>query len=286
MTQQLVSESLTPHFTRLGRDAATSADDLGPLADLVGKWLGSDGVELIAVPDMSGDKESFRLILRPYIEVFTVSPIGAPVPNRGGPAGDMFINGVMYDIRITDAVTKEPLHLENGMWLYMGEGQEPAVARLASIPHGDAFVAVGDATTVEGPPTIVDRSALPVSGPETPFGYTDPYLSLGSGFDPSNFNSTLQATIKDQNIVQTTTLSVATENGGGISNIPFVDRNATATAFFCDFWIETVQAANGQRFQQLQYSQQTNIQFMPTFGGAPGSLIMWPHTNVATLVKQ
>lgn len=286
MTEQLVSESLSPQFTRLGRDAATTVSDLGPLADLVGKWLGTDGQELIAVPEMSGDKESFRLIFRPYIETLTVVPIGAPVPDRGGPAGDMFINGVMYDIRITDAVTKEPLHLENGMWLYMGEGRDPAVARLASIPHGDALVAVGGATTADGPPTIPDRSALPVSGPDTPLGYTDPYLDLGSGFDASNFNASLQATVKGQNIVRTTTLSVSTENGGGIANIPFVDRNATASAFFCDLWIETVQAANGQRFQQLQYSLQTNIAFIPAFGGTPGTLIMWPHTNVATLVKQ
>lgn len=286
MTEQLVSEGLSPGFTRLGRSATTTASDLGPLADLVGRWFATDGVEAIAVPAMSGTSESFTLIVRPYIETLSVKPIGAPVPNRGGPAGDMYINGVMYEIRITDALTKEPLHLENGMWLYMGAGQDPAVARVASIPHGDAVLAVGTASTVPGPPTIEARSALPVSGPSTPFGYTDVYQLAGFGFQPSNFNAGLQAVIQQQDIVETTTLSVSTENGGGISNIPFVDRNAAATAFFCDFWIETVRSLNGTLFQQIQYSQQTNIEFLPTFGGPPGSLVMWPHTNTATLVKQ
>ena len=287
MTDQLVSEALSPDFTRLGRGAAASASELGPLADLVGTWFTNNGVEAIAVPTTAPNgKESFRLIVRPYIEVLTITPIGAPVPNRGGPAGDMFINGLKYDLRVTDAVTTEPLHVENGMWLFLGEGQDPAVARLASVPHGDAVLAVGTAATIQGPPNIPDRSALPLTGPKPPLGYTDPYLRAGFGFDSSNFNAGLQEVVKSQNIVQTTTLSVATEGGGGISNIPFVNANAATTAFFCDYWIETVQSANGSQTMQLQYSQQTDIEFLPTFGGPPGSRIMWPHVNTATLVKQ
>jgi len=286
MSEQLVSTSLSPGFTRLGGSAATTASDLGPIADLVGTWFSHDGMEVMAVPAMSGDTESFKLIVRPYVESLTVTPIGAPVPNRGGSAGDMFINGVMYDIRITDAVTTEPLHVENGMWLYMGEGQDPAVARLASIPHGDAVLAIGDTTTIWEPPSIDDRSAVPISGPETPLGYADPYKTAGFGFAPSNVTAPLQEVIQNQQIVETTTLTVTTDGGGGLSNIPFVSKNANATSFTCVFWIETVQVPNGKEYMQLQYFQQTNIEFLPTFGGPPGSLIVWPHTNVATLVKQ
>lgn len=286
MADKLVSESLSPDFTRLGRTAETTVAGLGPLADLVGSWAGTTGIEVIAIPDAPSAKETFKLIVRPYIESLTVSPIGAPVPNRGGTAGDMLINGVTYDIRIFDQQTAEPLHVENGMWLYMGEGQDPAVARLASIPHGDVLLAVGDAATVAGPPAISDRSALPDAGPAMPFGYTDPYLNAGFGFEASNVVAPLQAELEGRMVVSTTTLSVSTEGAGGISNIPFVTRNANATAFTCVFWIETVERPNGTQFQQLQYFQQTNIEFLPTFGGPPGSLIMWPHTNVATLVKQ
>ena len=286
MTHQLVSESLSPGFTRLGRGAATTVSDLGPLADLVGTWFSNSGMEVMAVPTANGKAASARIIIRPYIEILTVRAIGAPVPSRGGLAGDRFLNGVLYEIHITDAVTTEPLHVENGMWLYLGEGETPSVVRVASIPHGDAVLAVGEVHSHPGPPNIVDSSALPLSGPDTPPGYTDQYENAGFGFDPSNVNAGLQAVIKPQQIVQTTNLSVTTMNGGGITNIPFVDRNAKAAAFNCDYWIETVEKPNGRQFQQLQYSQQTDIVFLPTFGGPPGSLILWPHTNVATLLKQ
>jgi hypothetical protein len=91
-------------------------------------------------------------------------------------------------------------------------------------------------------------------------------------------------------VVKTTTLSVSTDNGGGILNIPFVDANANATRFACDYWIETIESTppgggSPERVQQLQYSQQTNIEFLPQFGN-PDQLIMWPHVNVNTLRKQ
>jgi hypothetical protein len=97
----------------------------------------------------------------------------------------------------------------------------------------------------------------------------------------------LQEAIAGLDIVQTITLSVSTQDGGGIVNIPFVDKNANATQFTCQYWIETVKdPSTGEDVQQLQYSQQTNIEFLPAFGGSPGQLIMWPHVNVNTLRKQ
>ena len=78
-------------------------------------WIGSQGWELIAVPEGNpGGPEGFTFIARPYVEVVSFTPIGAPVPNRGGPVGEMFITGLMYDMRITDLVTNEPLHLKTG----------------------------------------------------------------------------------------------------------------------------------------------------------------------------
>ena len=270
-------------LTRLGRGARGTAAELGPLADLIGTWIGTHGWELIAVPR----DESFHLIVRPYAEVVTFEAIGAPVPNRGGPVPDLFIAGLLYQMRITDIVTNEPLHLENGMWLNLGESQEQPIVRQASIPHGDVFLALGTSSTASGPPDIPSTSAIPDAGPKTPLGYTDPWMTPVDGFHPGTPNMVLQEAIAGQDVAQTITLSVSTQNGGGIVNIPFVDQHANATQFTCDYWIETIKdPSTGDLVQQLQYSQQTNIEFLQSFGGPPGQLIMWPHVNVNTLRKQ
>jgi hypothetical protein len=278
-------------ITRFGRSAQTTADELGPLADLVGTWIGAKGWELMAVPQ----DNSFGLIVRPYVEVLTVTPIGAQVPNRGGPVPDMFIYGVLYETKITDAVTQEPLHIENGMWLYMGADQNPSLARLAAIPHGDTLLALGISATTQGPPAIPENTAFPEIGSPTFVGYTDAYKEPqpsfgGVTFSTHNPNEALTKALAGLTISQTVALELTTADGGGILNVPFVTRNANATAFTCTFWIETVETTSQpardprRAVQQLQYSQQTNIEFLPKFN-APG-LIMWPHVNVNTLMKQ
>jgi hypothetical protein len=216
--------------TRQGRAATATVSELGPLAALVGTWMGSRGWELI-----------------------------------------------------TDAETNEPLHLETGMWLLLDD--QGTVARQASIPHGDVVLAIGTATTESGAPSIPALSTLPDAGPKTPLGYTDVYLRPVDGFSPGDANEVLRVALVDQKIVKTTTLPVSTD-GGGIANIPFVTANANATAFRCAYWIETVEdPITRTQFSQLQYSQQTNLEFLPQFGN-PGELIMWPHVNVNTLLKQ
>jgi hypothetical protein len=288
---------------RLGRDAETSVAELGPLADLVGVWIGTQGWELIAVPQgPPGGRESFTFIARPYAEIVTFTPIGAPVPNRGGPAGEMFITGLMYDMRIADLVTNEPLHLETGMWLNLsgvqgGTPPDQPIVRSASIPHGDSVLAIGTSSETAGPPDIPLPSAIPDPGPKPEPGYTEAWLSqipspcdANVKFNPAIPNQVLVDALAGLKVVETTTLSVSTDNGGGVLNIPFVDANANTARFACDYWIETIEAtppSGGppERVQQLQYSQQTNIEFLPQFGN-PDQLIMWPHVNVNTLRKQ
>lgn len=290
-------------LVRLGRDARTTVAELGPLADLVGVWIGTQGWELIAVPEGDpGGREGFTFIARPYVEVVSFTPIGAPVPNRGGPAGEMLITGVMYDMRITDLVSNEPLHLETGMWLNLADVQggtrpDQPIVRSASIPHGDSVLALGTASESAGPPGIQLPSAVPDAGPEAPLGYADAWQDQIPSpcdpdvkFNPAHPNQVLKDALAGLNVVETTTLSVSTDGGGGILNIPFVDANANATRFSCEYWIETIEATppsggSPNLVQQLQYSQQTDIEFLPQFGN-PGQLIMWPHVNVNTLRKQ
>lgn len=293
----------SPGLIRLGRDAQASVAELGPLADLVGTWIGTQGWELIAVPEGDpGAREGFTFIARPYTEVVSFTPIGAPVPDRGGPAGEMLLSGLMYELRIADLVTNEPLHLETGMWLYLADvqgGQPPdqPIVRSASIPHGDSFLALGTSSQAGGMPVIPVPSAIPDAGPDALAGYTDDWLEKIPSpcnpavlFNPAVPNQVLLDALSGLDVVRTTTLSVSTDGGGGILNIPFVDANANATRFACDYWIETIEGTTSsgqpQLVQQLQYSQQTNIEFLQQFGGPPGELIMWPHVNVNTLRKQ
>lgn len=287
MVQTVAGNTTSVGMKRLGRNASTTVDELGPLASLVGTWIGNAGWVLMAVPQGDG----FRLIVRPYTETMTFSALGAPVPDRGGPVPDLCIYGLMYSTRICDAQTHEPLHLEDGMWLYLGESQEPQpLARSASIPHGDSMMALGGYETIPGPPTITGVTALPDAGPDVLAGYTDPYL-LPVSFNGVDFSSAdpqkvLTDVLASQEIVETTVMSLSTDNGGGIVNIPFVDKHANATAFSATHWIETVKdPATGQETMQLQYSQVTNIEFLPQFGN-PSQLITWPHVTVATLHKQ
>lgn len=291
-------------FIRLGRDAQVTVDKLGVLADLEGTWIGTQGWELIAVPaGAPGGPEGFTFIARPYVEMIRFVTTGsAPVPNRGGPAGDMLIYGLVYELRICDLVTNEPLHLETGMLLNLSEVQggsppDNPIARSATIPHGDSVLALGTAVDVAGPPSITPRSGVPDPGPHAPLGYADAWqvqipspCTPGSKFNPAVPTQVLTDALAGLNVVKTTTLSLSTDNGGGMLNIPFVDANANATKFECVFWIETIEATPPgggppEQVQQLQYFQQTNIEFLPQFGN-PEQLIMWPHVNVNTLRKQ
>lgn len=285
----MVNPGLRPSslpFVRLSGPAHQVADSLGPLANLVGTWMGSKGWEIIAVPASVGEPalESFRLIVRPYIEIITFVPIGAPVPNRGYP-NDLFITGVHYEMRITDAETNQPLHLEVGMWLYL-PGQEQTIARSATVPHGDSLLALGNATTLSGAPAIPKVTAIPVIKGFKP-GYTEDYMLLPSSipFRANDVSKVLQDAIARQTISRTDQLDISTANGGGVLNIPFVTAQANTTAFTCSYWIETITTDTGDTVQQLQYLQQSNLNFIKQFDGS-GDLIMWPHVNLNTLQKQ
>jgi hypothetical protein len=189
------------------------------------------------------------------------------------------------------------------MWLNLADVQDSnppdrPIARSATIPHGDSVLALGTSSETAGPPDIPLTSGVPDAGPKTQAGYTDAWLraipspcDANVKFNPAQPNQVLRDAITGLNVVRTTTLSVSTDDGGGILNIPFVDANANATRFACDYWVETIEATRANdggspdQVQQLQYSQQTNIEFLPQFGN-PDHLIMWPHVNVNTLRKQ
>ncbi|MBV9730595.1 MAG: hypothetical protein JO309_14560 [Pseudonocardiales bacterium] len=299
--------NLRPGLSLLG-----TADTLGPLADLAGTWVGS-GFTLISLPDFDSRPPStgpkpFRLKLNSTVEILEFDPIGAEVPNRGSTipnssAGQPDINifGLRYLQRIADSVTRQPLHIEPGLWLRVPKTDVPAlpetVVRQGTIPHGNSLLALGVAPPplpLPGGPQIGVVDSTPVKNPpdSTPFGphYLDPFISppLPPGFklpfvkDP---NLALKEAIQGQSIVKTVTLSISTAapvrgpatQVGGIVNMPFDISNANATRLDAVFWIETVQNPDGSTFLQLQYTQTVILNFLA---------IDWPHISVATLTKQ
>ena len=279
------------NFLRLSKGANESLNDLGPLKELPGTWFGK-GWNLIAVPINNNGKESFRLEIRPYVETITFAPVGALVPNKGFPKNS-FVSALSYDQRVTDAKTDQPLHAEDGMWLLLKNQpnlNELSIARQSSIPHGNSLSALGGFISEKGAPTISDLNALPILADNAKaLGYSDPYLNTSfPNFDPTNPNKNLQDTIKNQNILETVTLKVSTNQSGGISNIPFIKKNADVTSFDSTFWIESIKdKQTGKEFLQLQYSQQTNLDFLHDFtSNNPDALIVWPHVDISTLVKQ
>jgi hypothetical protein len=64
-------------------------------------------------------------------------------------------------------------------------------------------------------------------------------------------------------------------------NIPFVQKNANATALDAIFWVEWVRLPEGRTFLQLQYVQRVILDFLQL----DGRTIDWPHVSVATLKR-
>lgn len=263
-----------------------TAANLGPLADLAGTWVGN-GFNLISLPDKH-DNQPFRLKLNATVETLQFTPIGGQVPNRGSGQDDIFLAGLTYLQRVSDADNNDALHIEPGIWLNVPSTTVPnapaSIVRQATIPHGDSLLAQGKAITVPGGPQIaaVDSTPFTATGPITNPAYLAPFLNppLPTGIKlpfVKNPNLLLQEDILGQTITNTVVLSISTNPAGGIVNIPFVVSNADAVQLDAIFWIETVAQPDGSTFMQLQYTQKVILNFLG---------ISWPHISVATLVKQ
>lgn len=285
--------------TRTGFSNREMENFYGPLANLIGIWSGNKGVNLIAVPDQKGD---FKLLVRPYSETLTITPVSSPTPNRGLKEIQQ-LPTLMYSLSIYDSIDNSLMHIENGIWELLDKKVDDGfdLAHIATVPHGDAILALGNSSVVaKRPPIDPDLSALPtpIGNFSLPLGYTEGVYTQTSveGFDNSFPNRFLIDYLDKQEqeglvISKTTNLVVSTHphrhnRAGGILNIPSIQRNANATELDLIFWIETVQDQNtGKNFLQLQYSQNIAIEF-PIASTPKGATIKWPHINVNTLIKQ
>ena len=178
--------------TRLVADNATVLQDLGLLGDLAGTWTGQ-GFNLIARPDHV-NKANLYLQLNQTHETLTITPIGSAIPNRGFGQDDIELFGLHYLQEIHDRFTGGGLHIEPGLWItqpsttYPPEDPPPdgrIIARMATIPHGNAVLAQGNATSFTGPPTL-QTAAEPYAGSVSssfnsiPFGATPPVINAAA----------------------------------------------------------------------------------------------------------
>jgi len=269
---------------------------LGPLADLPGHWSGV-GFNLIARPDFAGGNDIF-LELNLTKETLDFATIGSPIPNRGSEQDDINLFGVHYLQQISDATTGGALHIEPGIWLNIPPTTAPpagaSVARLASIPHGDAVNVQGTANSVNGPPDIQPANTVPFAigaptpPPGAPNNFPEYKLAAPNPFRTSPLpaeitqaiindpNTVLSAAIAGDTITQTEVLVVSSDPSGGIENIPFLVQNANAAFVSAIVWIEKVKGPFDTTHLKLQYTQTVLLNFRG---------LSWPHVSVATLVK-
>lgn len=139
---------------RLGSSNDDVSKNLGLLEGLAGTWHGK-GFNLIARPDKEGSAPLF-LELNQTSETLRFEPIATSIPNRGNSQDDIELFGLTYLQKISDSVTGGALHIEPGIWVTIPKTDAPpltaSVARMATIPHGNALLAEGTAISVNPVP--------------------------------------------------------------------------------------------------------------------------------------
>ena len=153
---------------------------LGPLAPLVGRWEGNGtGWNMIALPFKDSPNPAFpyRVLMNQYDEVLEFTTVGDKIPNRGltedQEVSSLDYQQVIKQIAVDDfpestvkGVAGDDIHHEPGLWIHVKDGEPKIndinIARLASIPHGNAVMAAGVSEQVKGMPKIPGVNALPI----------------------------------------------------------------------------------------------------------------------------
>jgi hypothetical protein len=179
---------------RLGKTNDEVSKDLGLLTDIAGTWHGT-GFNLIARPDKQGSAPLF-LELNQTEETLRFDPIATSIPNRGNAQGDIELFGLTYLQKISDSVTGGALHIEPGIWISVPTTQAPpetpSVARMASIPHGNALLAQGTAIRVN-PVSGGTFAIQPVNTAPFPQGTAMPAGGTQGGFPEYDLSNTTPA---------------------------------------------------------------------------------------------
>lgn len=304
--------------------AETGDEDLGPLKLLPGVWKNTDalagrGWNMIALPFADGPF-GYRLLMNQYNEELNFSIVDKGVPNRGiarnggVSEADQRVVTLDYDQSITQiAAEDDPLsgdaggaplaiHREPGLWLHMTNFTTDGIdiARLGSVPHGDSVMALGTSQQIDGPPTIAPVNGLPIGvRQDLSSRYLAPYKNFVDtpfkgtvnvpgfpGFRPDDATALLRDSVPGT-VKRTTVLHVnSTLDHAGVTNIPFIVRQANAVSMNSTFWIQEMeeQDPDGNPRLILQYAQSVMLDFFGRRDGNPG-LIQWPHISINTMEK-
>lgn len=318
----MVSEERIQEYKRRGRyvELAQQGDeDLGPLKLLPGTWKNTGdfvgrGWNMIALPfHGSGPPLDYRLLVNQFNEELKFSLVDKAVPNRGidRPSGtntDQFVVTLDFEQMIKQIKAEDrpdsglagnpdlAIHHEPGLWLHMTNLQTNGlnIARMSTIPHGDALLALGKSETIVGPPAIPLTNGLPIGVAQdldnNPYlgpykHYSDnPFMGVlpagFPGFNPVSPQLLLSLGMP-QNVKRTTVLHVDTTiQQGGIRNIPFVVKQANAAEMQSTFWImELEPEGSAPPKLVMAYLQNVLLDFFPRRDGEPG-LIRWPHVSI------
>jgi hypothetical protein len=298
--------------------ARTGDPDLGPFRLLPGTWankpnLPGRGWNMIALPFAPPDGQGgppFRLLVNQYNEELKFQLVDKAVPNRGieiGPVkGDQTLVAIDYEQAIAQIVADDfpqsglagrpdlAIHHEPGLLLNLLDGFDqggPRIARLATIPHGDAVLALGDFQVTPGAPNIPTVNSLPIGvSQDLNSGYLAAYKHFHDNpfqnlFDPTDPTALLKAANQGVNIKQTTILEFdTTVERAGISNIPFIVKQANASEMKATFFLQEIEDEQGNTKLRLQYVQVVQLDFFPRRDGGPGR-IKWPHVSINTMEK-
>lgn len=316
--------------TRRIEKPRTNDPELGPLKLLPGKWanlpnLPGRGWNMIALPFVAPPPPgvpfplNYRLLVNQYNEELEFTLVDKAVPNRGvrlapgAPANtDQFLVALDYQQKITQiasddfpqSTVRPPdggfIHHEPGLWLHMTNGITDSlnIARLATIPHGDSVLALGQSSEHPGRPSIFDINGLPIGvDQDLKNPYLAPYKHFNDNFfqglfNPVSPNDLLEAANQGVEIEKTTVLDVdTTRPTGGVVNIPFIVRQANASVMKSIFWIQELKEKDkhGKPKLRLQYSQLVMLDFFPRVDGLPPGCcpgrIQWPHVSINTMEK-
>jgi len=305
-------------------------EDLGPLKLLPGTWKNTGGFvgrgwNMIALPFASGVAPlDYRILVNQYNEELKFTLVDKGVPNRGVDKGDptnpvdstntdqvvvtldyeQMIKQIAADDEPASGLQGAPdlaIHHEPGLFLNMTNltTNNFDVARLGTIPHGNAALAIGMHEIIDGPPTIPEISALPIGAPtDLDHPYLAPYKHYNDapfkgvvdapsfpGFNPVLPNGLLNALPPNVNRTTVLTFDTSVEDAG-IHNIPFIEKQADASEMRATFWIMELDEDDGTGLPKtvLAYSQLVMLDFFERRDGQPG-LIRWPHVSINMMEK-
>ena len=315
--------------------AQSGDEDLGPLKHLPGKWSNLPGLEgrgwnIIALPFEPGQFK-YRVLMNQYNEDLVFTTVDKGVPNRGinlpgfsDPADpDQFVVTLDYQQTINQIAAADdagsdlagdaglPIHHEPGLFLHMLDEQTNNldIARLATIPHGDSALGLGESEKVKGLADIPGGvSALPI-------GVSDnleqnPYLAPYKFFEDNPFKGVLDGVaefpgfrptdtthlfrlanedLDGFDVKRTTILDLDTTlEQAGIVNLPFIVKQANAASMKSTFWIAGTQTGpwKGQGTQAAHAicAGRDARLLRPRRDGMPGP-IRWPHISINTMEK-